>query len=160
MTVSSSNQLSFFFVSILAGLFCGAFYNLLTAVREKERRGCLSLFTDLLFWTAVGAALIRLSIVFNDGGIRGYQIFGAVIGFMLHYLCLSPVTLFLARWIVRIAMILLFPAAFFMRGIALYLKQIIDKVDAFKTKIYQYARRVSLRRKNHKKIQKNYKKML
>lgn len=160
MTVSSFHQLSFFFVSILAGLTCGAFYNLLTAVREKESRGCLSLFTDLLFWAAVGAALIRLSLEFNDGGIRGYQIFGAVIGFTLHYLCLSPVTLFLARWIVRIAMILLFPAAFLLRGIVLYIKQIIDKINASKMKIHQYARRISLRRKNHKKIQKNYKKML
>ena len=160
MTVSSLHQLSFFFISVLAGLLCGAFYNLLTAVREKERRGCLSLFTDLMFWTAAGAALIRLSIEFNDGGIRGYQIFGAVIGFALHYLCLSPVTLFFARWIVRIAMILLFPAAFLLRGIVLYVKQIISKMDTCKTKMRQYARRVSLRRKNHKKIQKNYKKML
>lgn len=160
MMVSSSNQLSFFLVSILAGLVSGAFYNLLTAIREKERRGCLSLFTDLLFWAAVGAAMIRLSMEFNDGGIRGYQIFGAVIGFALHYLCLSPVTLFLARWIVRIAMILLFPAAFLLRGIILYFKQITDKINASKTKLHQHTRRMSLRRKNHKKIQKKYKKML
>ena len=109
MTVSSAGQLRFFFLSVLAGLISGAFYNLLRAVREKNGRGPAGPVSDLFFWIFVGAALIKLSLDFNDGGIRGYQLLGAACGFALHYLCLGQITLPLARAVVRAAAIALFP---------------------------------------------------
>lgn len=160
MTVSSSQQLGFFFLSVLAGLISGAFYNLMTAVREKGKRGCVSVFADLLFWTAVGAALIGLSLRFNDGGIRGYQLLGFFCGFALHYLCLSSVTLRLARLMVTAVATVLFPVIFLARGFVLYVGYLRRKAADFASKIRHYLLRRAQRRKNHKKIQKKYKKML
>ena len=97
---------------------------------------------------------------FNDGGIRGYQLLGAACGFALHYLCLGQISLPLARAVVRAAAIALFPAAFLLRGLGLYVKHIYGKARTMLLKICQSGKRVSTSRKRRKKIQKNYKKLL
>ena len=160
MTVSSTGQLRFFFLSVLAGLISGAFYNLLRAVREKTGRGPVGPLSDLFFWVFVGAALIKLSLDFNDGGIRGYQLLGAACGFLLHYLCLGGITLPLARAVVRAAALALFPVVFLMRGVVLYVKSLYDKMHIMLLKLRQSGKRVCAARKKHKKIQKKYKNLL
>lgn len=161
MTVSSIHQLSFFALNILAGLAVGAFYNLLVAAREEgSGSSAAALLADLLFWLAAGSAIVCMSLKFNDGGVRAYQILGAVCGFFLHYICLGGITMKIARFIVRVIAIILFPPAFLLRGAVLYIKQIAEKIKKLKIKIGQNIKRASSRGRTRKKIRKKYKKML
>lgn len=160
MTVSSLAQLTFFGLSILAGMAAGMLYNLLAAIRGEAVRGGLALLTDLIFWLAAGTAMVFISLRFNDGGIRAYQIVGASCGFFLHWLLLSRITMKISRFIIKIIKIILSPAAFIFRGIVLYIKNIFEKVQCARLRLSQRLRRTAAYGKTRKKIRKKYKKML
>lgn len=160
MTVSSLHQLSFLCMSIAAGALTGVLYNLLAAVRERGGGLAGAFLTDLLFWLAAGTALVYMSLRFNDGGIRGYQIFGAFCGFLIHGLCFGRLTMKLSRLIVKILAAVLYPLFFLIRGVGLYLRHINEKWRSLILKARQTAKRVAAPGKTRKKIRKKYKKLL
>lgn len=159
MMVSSLQQLDFFLFSILAGQGMGFLYNLLAAIQRKAG-GRLSLLSDYIFWSSMAATVIALGIKFNDGGIRGYQILGVMIGFILHFLVLGRISEKLASLIAEILAKLIFPLVFLMRGLGLYFESVLKKIGGFCSKISKNRQKVTARGKVRKKIQKKYKKML
>ncbi len=160
MTVSSLHQLGFFCLSIAAGAAVGVLYGLLTAAREALGSALAAALTDLIFWTAAGGALIYMSLRFNDGGIRAYQIFGVMSGCFAQYLLFGKITLGIARKIVRLAAIILFPIIFLLRGGVLFIGMVYEKARMAVIKIGQTANRLSARGKSRKKMRKKYKKLL
>lgn len=160
MTVSSLHQLSFLCMSIAAGALTGVLYNLLAAVRERGGGWAGAFITDMLFWVAAGTALVYMSLRFNDGGIRGYQIFGAFCGFLIHGLCFGRLTMRLCRLIVKVLAAVLYPLFFLVRGVGLYLRHINEKWHIVILKGRQAVRRAMAPGKTRKKIRKKYKKLL
>lgn len=159
MTVSSLQQLDFFLMSVLAGVGVGFFYNFLAALRRKTGEK-LALLSDFTFWVVAAAAVIIMGIKFNDGGIRGYQILGIGTGFTGHFLVLNRISEKVGAFFAGLLLKLMYPIAFILRGIVLYIREILNKTVRFFTKIAKIRQKIALRAKTRKKIQKKSKKML
>lgn len=159
MTVSSLHQLNFFLFSIAAGGALSFLYCFMAEVRRRSVRGS-SAAADILFWAAAAATVIASGLMLNDGGIRGYQLFGTVCGFILHSLCMGSFSARLCRILVEILAKLLSPLFFLCRGIYLYAANTLHKLSITVCKIKQNRQKMTARNKTRKKIRKKYKKML
>ena len=92
MEVSSSQQVSVFFIYILSGIVCGAFFDTQRFLRRLCGAGKMRTFIeDFFFVSFCVATVIGVGLVFNNGELRYYQFMGAVSGVLFYGVILSGV---------------------------------------------------------------------
>ena len=81
MEVSSAHQVHIFLLYVLAGVLCGAFFDLQRFLRRKIKAGYTrTCIEDFVFGALCVTVMIIISYFFNNGEIRYYQVMGSVSG--------------------------------------------------------------------------------
>lgn len=103
MEFSVAQEVYVFFISVLSGVFIGIIYDLLRVVRRCSKpSAAITDVEDILFW-AIAIAIMFFAVYFaNNGKIRWYQFFGAILGQILHFFTLSKPICFLLQKIIEI----------------------------------------------------------
>ena len=90
MEVSSSHQVYVFFIYVITGISCCAFFDLQRFIRRLLKAGSVrTLLEDLFFAILCATVLIVTGFLFNDGQMRYYQFAGAVSGALFYAAFLS-----------------------------------------------------------------------
>ena len=120
MTVSSSQQMNMFLISVIVGIACAFVFDLQRFARKKMRTGeILTNLEDLAFAIVLTAAVIASGYVFNRGNLRYYQILGAAFGMFVYML-------FFSRFVMKVTEIVFkIFVKLFVRPIAFLLKFLI-----------------------------------
>lgn len=92
MWFSLSDQTAYFLWSLVLGLAVGAAYDLVRAVRMLTGSGgARVILSDILFFVLCGVVTSLFALPFNKGSVRGFIVFGEVIGFLSYRLTLGSV---------------------------------------------------------------------
>ena len=95
--ISSFSQYLCFLYSVLMGSGIGVLYDVFKIDRMVFKRGVLfTVFQDILFWIISAFAFYSFSVVFSNGQVRGYLLFGCFMGFVIYRLTISRFIMFLA----------------------------------------------------------------
>lgn len=90
MEVSSSHQVSVFFIYILSGIVCGAFFDTQRFLRKLYGAGKMRTFIEDFFFVSFCVAMVLgVGLAFNNGELRYYQFMGALSGVLLYGVALS-----------------------------------------------------------------------
>lgn len=105
--ISSYNQYLCFLYSVAVGGFIGIIYDFFKIDRKIFKRGvAFIVFEDILFWVISAFVFFSFSVVFSNGQIRGYLLFGTSIGFTVYKLTLSKVVIMLILPIKKLTVII------------------------------------------------------
>lgn len=81
--------------SFLLGMAAAILYDVLRAVNKVYRPNVVAVFLfDVLYWVILTLSFFVFFIVFTNGQVRMFAIWGAVAGFVFSFLLLSKITLF------------------------------------------------------------------
>lgn len=108
MNLTLSFQLQGFVISIAAGVFLGAYYDIFRIFRtvfQSEKRTVF--FQDLFYMLSAAFVTFLLSLGVNYGEVRFYILAGEIIGWCLYYLTVGIVTIRVFKLISKILHILL-----------------------------------------------------
>lgn len=101
--INSISQYLCFVYSMLMGVVLGLIYDFFKIDRIVFKRKKLFVFCeDLLFWLISAFIFFSFSVVFSNGQIRGYLLFGSFLGFLLYRLTLSRILILIIIPIKRI----------------------------------------------------------
>jgi len=90
MEVSSSHQIYVFFMYVLSGALCGAFFDMQRFLRKKYSAGKKRTFLeDAIFVLFCTAFLIAPGYIFDNGEMRYYQMMGTLSGVLFYASLLS-----------------------------------------------------------------------
>lgn len=90
MTVSSSQQMTVFLFSILAGIGCGVFFDFQRSIRRVYGSGAVrTAFQDMLFTAVCAAAAVAVGFWKNLGQVRYFELLGAAAGALMYCALLS-----------------------------------------------------------------------
>lgn len=103
---SIAAQTVLFGQSVLLGVGCGLYYDLLRAVRRRSR-GRLTALLDGLFWLGVLIAFALFVLICADGSWRSYILLGLGGGLVLYFLTLSRPVLSLWEGVLAVVLTLL-----------------------------------------------------
>lgn len=157
MTVSSSQQMTVFLLSILAGIGCGIFFDFQRSIRRVYGSGAVrTAFQDMLFTAVCAATAITVGFWKNFGQVRYFELLGAAAGALMYCALLSRFVmqmfcvlhkLFVTVIIKPIAAVVRLAAIPFRKGFAL-----LKRLRVFLTgKIRLAAKKLAKRRRNIKK---------
>lgn len=100
MNLSLASQLQGFVISVVAGAFLGAYYDVFRIFRtvfQSERRAVF--FQDLFYMISAAFVTFLLALGVNYGEVRFYILAGEVIGWCLYYLTVGMVTIQVFRFV-------------------------------------------------------------
>ena len=103
MNLSLSFQLQGFVISIVAGVFLGAYYDIFRIFRtvfQSENRAVF--FQDLFYMISAAFVTFLLSLGVNYGEVRFYILAGEIIGWCLYYLTVGMVTIRVFQFVSKI----------------------------------------------------------
>lgn len=81
----------------MGGILCFV-YDLFRVDRVLFKRSSIFVFLqDVLFWVISAFVFFSFSVVFSNGQIRGYLLFGTALGFLIFRLTISRLIWFLVR---------------------------------------------------------------
>lgn len=103
MNLSLTSQLQGFVISVVAGAFLGAYYDIFRIFRtvfQSESRAVF--FQDLFYMLSAAFVTFLLALGVNYGEVRFYILAGEVIGWCLYYLTVGMVTIHVFRFISKI----------------------------------------------------------
>lgn len=103
MNLSLSFQLQGFVISIAAGVFLGAYYDIFRIFRtvfQSESRAVF--FQDLFYMLSAAFVTFLLSLGVNYGEVRFYILAGEIIGWCLYYLTIGMVTIRVFQFVSKI----------------------------------------------------------
>lgn len=103
MNLSLTAQLQGFVISIAAGVFLGAYYDVFRIFRtvfQSERRAVF--FQDLFYMLTAAFVTFLLALGVNYGEVRFYILAGEAIGWCLYYLTVGMVTYRVFRFVSKI----------------------------------------------------------
>lgn len=90
MTVSSSQQMTVFIFSVLAGIGCGVFFDFQRSIRRVYGSGAVrTAFQDMLFTAVCAAAAVAVGFWKNLGQVRYFELLGASAGALMYCALLS-----------------------------------------------------------------------
>lgn len=137
--ISSVLQLQSLLYSVILGALICVFYDIISAVRLTGNNSFISVcIQDLFFWIVSAFAVFFFLLGVSNGEIRGYIIFGILIGFILLKITLS-------KYIVKT-----------LKTVFKFIRKILRKINEFTGVIFDL---ISVRlRKIRKKTNKNIKK--
>ncbi|WP_353094413.1 spore cortex biosynthesis protein YabQ [Tissierella praeacuta] len=85
MDTSLMLELHIFFTAVYGGLIAGFIYDIYKTIRYFSRPSkIITYIEDLLFWTIIASVFFYILIKINWGEIRGYIIFGFIIGVFIY----------------------------------------------------------------------------
>lgn len=137
--ISSVLQLQSLLYSVILGALICVFYDIISAVRLSGHNSFISVcIQDLFFWIVSAFAVFFFLLGVSNGEIRGYIIFGIIIGFTLLKITLS-------RYIVKA-----------LKTVFKFIIKIFRKLNAFTGRIFDLisVRFCKIRKKTNKKIKK------
>ncbi len=103
--INSFSQYLCFLYSVLMGSSIGVLYDGFKIDRMIFKRGILFIvFQDILFWIISAFAFYSFSVVFSNGQVRGYLLFGCLMGFVIYRLTLSRFIMFLVIPLKRVSL--------------------------------------------------------
>lgn len=110
-------ELHIFLTSIYAGIIAGLVYDLYRAVRHFSKPNrFMTYIEDFLFWVVIAYVFFYTLIRINWGQIRGYIIFGFLLGILIYTIIFSkyiyPMVVKLAGIIKRFIDIILFSISY------------------------------------------------
>lgn len=86
MDTSLMLELHIFFTAIYGGLIAGFIYDIYKAIRYLFKpRKFMTYLGDFLFWTIITSIFFYILIKNNWGEIRGYIIFGFLLGILIYH---------------------------------------------------------------------------
>lgn len=94
MSISVSSQVHIFLYSILGGIVIGFIYDIFRIKRQTVKtKSFIVHIEDFFYWILI--AIIMFAVVYysNEGELRGYIFFGAIIGAVLYMLTLSRIVI-------------------------------------------------------------------
>lgn len=103
MNLSLTSQLQGFVISVAAGVFLGAYYDIFRIFRtvfQSERRAVF--FQDLFYMLTAAFITFLLALGVNYGEVRFYILAGEAIGWCLYYLTVGMVTYRVFRFVAGI----------------------------------------------------------
>lgn len=85
MDTSLMLELHIFFTAVYGGLIAGFIYDIYKTIRHFSRPSkIITYIEDLLFWTIIASVFFYILIKINWGEIRGYIVFGFIIGVFIY----------------------------------------------------------------------------
>ena len=100
MSYLLASQLQGFVISVVAGVFLGAYYDafrIFRTVFQSERRAVF--FQDLFYMISAAFVTFLLALGVNYGEVRFYILAGEVIGWCLYFLTVGMVTIQVFRFV-------------------------------------------------------------
>ncbi len=99
----SISQITDFFIAIFIGIFFAIIYIFFRLITKLSKKKYIEFICDVLFWILIGFLEFILFLILTNGQIRGYIIFGELLGFVFFCVFLySGVFSFLYRFFSRI----------------------------------------------------------
>ncbi len=97
----SKQIISFFYSIVLGGIF-GLLYDLFRApVRNKEASVVAIFIVDVVYFAFIGVINFCFLLAVSNGNVRGYLLFGALIGFFAYKKTLSSLIALLCSLVVK-----------------------------------------------------------
>lgn len=109
MDFTISNQTVLFLYSCLVGAAFGVFYDIFRILRVALPCNKYFIFVqDLLFWASCAVATFFFLLITNSGEIRGFMIFGELLGVIIYYFTIGSFVYKIAKTMIRFIRKLLF----------------------------------------------------
>lgn len=90
--ISGYSQYICFCYAIFMGVVLGFIYDVFKFDRILFKRSMIFIFiSDVLFWIISAFVIFSFCIVFSNGQVRGYIIFGSLIGFLIFKILFSRI---------------------------------------------------------------------
>lgn len=125
--ISSYSQYICFVYSIVMGCTLCVLYDLFRLDRALFKRSALYVFfQDILFWVISAFVFYSFSVVFSNGQIRGYLLFGTALGFIIFNLTFSRLFRFLIKPVKALIKIIKLKYLTMLEGLICYL-QLLNK---------------------------------
>ena len=84
------NQAHIFFYTIIIGAIMGLIFDFFRILRRKgNTKDILVYIQDIIFWIIVTVVIIVSTFLINNGELRGYMIFGYILGGVFYILLFS-----------------------------------------------------------------------
>ncbi len=100
--ISNFSQATNFCFSILLGVILGLVFDIVRSMRFIFKQGKLFLFfSDLMFWIISAFLVFIFNLIFTDGVLRGFILFGTLIGFLIERYFISYFTVKFLRYIIH-----------------------------------------------------------
>lgn len=162
MTVSDAGQARVFLINVLCGMACVLIFDFFRALRRRHVGNAVyANVLDAVYFIAALFPVLFISLRFNFGAVRYYQIMGLLLGAFLHILLFSR---FEVRIFERITAALAVGAKIILHAalcpIILILKLIIPPLLAFERAIMKIFAKISKKRESIKKKKRQNKKIL
>ena len=86
------NQAHIFIYTIVVGAILGLIFDFFRIMRRKgNTKDVLVYIQDIIFWLIVTVVIIVTTFLINNGELRGYMIFGYILGGIFYILLFSKV---------------------------------------------------------------------
>ncbi|MCX7746338.1 MAG: spore cortex biosynthesis protein YabQ [Clostridia bacterium] len=90
MPISISDEAYIFLLSVVGGMIIPFIYDLFRIKRKAINTSTLFIYLeDLLFWILVAIVMFAIVYYSNEGEVRGFILFGTILGAILYILLLS-----------------------------------------------------------------------
>ena len=130
--INNASQYLCFLYSIGIGVALGLIYDFIKIDRIVFKRKNLFVFCgDILFWLISTFVFFSFSVVFSNGQIRGYLLFGSLLGFLIYKLTLSRIFILIVSPLKRVSRIIKLCYLKFITKLLFYIKNIVNKVKIF-----------------------------
>ncbi len=101
--IDTSNQVATFLWSLLLGVVMCIAYDFIRAVHKVSIKGFFEvMLTDLLFWGIWALITFCFLVLRCKGEVRGYVLFGQLVGFTISRVTLSKVTYLMFIYILKL----------------------------------------------------------
>lgn len=149
-TVYLSEQTEGFLLAIVLGAFLSLFYTALkTIIVPRYVSDFTVVLSDILFWCVATLLSFMFMIIFAKGDVRGYIVFGEIVGFLIFKETVSKYFAIFLRHLIKllksIFRVILIPFRKFYKilmFLLLKIKSILKKVAEFAKKLLKDVRRL------------------
>jgi len=127
--INSISQYTSFLYAIFMGNALGVIYDIFSIDRALFKRTVIFVFfQDILFWVISAFAFFSFSVVFANGQLRGYLLFGTLLGFLLFKLTISRLFWLLVRPFKKFICLLKIKYLNFLEKMVLYFKKAVHRI--------------------------------
>lgn len=146
-TVSPSDQLRFFVISLAFGFAMGVVYELFRLIRLISPRSRLLCFVcDVMFMSLASLLSFVLTVVINLGIVRWYILLGEVVGFFVYMRTVGRVSgavFRLVRWLItKLLWIVFTPLRLLWHLMVKFLSKIAKKIKKFIKSLLKNRKRI------------------
>ena len=142
-TITVSGQLNTFILSLIFGAAYCVLYDVLRTMHKTLIKSYLAVFVaDLFYWIVITLSTCSFALLFSKGEIRGYWLFGFLVGFILFRITLS-------RFVIVVFNFLSLILTATKKWVVKLLNRIFKKLNGYRPKISMLFKKMFKRRKKH-----------